>query len=115
MKENNSLIIKKESWIKNIINKIKKVFLKSEKKSTFTEETRSIITDEESKYDRKESFLESIKVEIDTSIYALKIKLDNGEIKAINLTDEQIDQLQKLYDKEIKEKKQKIKLLKQSA
>lgn len=28
MKENNSLIIKKESWIKNIINKIKKVFLK---------------------------------------------------------------------------------------
>lgn len=32
MKENNSLIIKKESWIKNIINKIKKVFFKNEKK-----------------------------------------------------------------------------------
>ena len=31
MKENNSLIIKKESWIKNIINKIKKVFFKNEK------------------------------------------------------------------------------------
>lgn len=115
MKENNSLIIKKESWIKNIINKIKKVFFKNEKKDILTEKTRNIIIDEKSEYYRKESFFKNIKVEIDTSIYALKIKLDNGEIKAIDLTDEQINKLQQLYDKEINEKKQRIKVLKQSA
>ena len=42
----------------------------------------------------------------------LKIKLENGEVKAIDLTDEQIDELQKIYDKEIEEKKNKIKKLK---
>lgn len=115
MKENNSLIIKKESWIKNIINKIKKVFFKNEKKDILTEKTRNITIDEKSEHYRKETFFKNIKAEIDTSIYALKIKLDNGEIKAIDLTDEQINKLQQLYDKEINEKKQRIKVLKQSA
>ena len=53
MKENNSLIIKKESWIKNIINKIKKVFFKNEKKDILTEKTRNITIDEKSKYYRE--------------------------------------------------------------
>lgn len=39
----------------------------------------------------------------------LKIKLDNGEIKAIDLTDEQIDKLQEIYDKEIEKKENEIK------
>lgn len=115
MKENNSLIIKKESWIKNIINKIKNVFFKNEKNDILIGETRNITVNKKQEDDRKEYFFKNLKVEIDTSIYALKIKLDNGEIKAIDLTDEQIDKLQQLYDKEINEKKRKIKMLKQSA
>lgn len=113
MKENNSLIIKKESWIKNIINKIKKIFLKNEKNDMFVEKTISITENENYEDYRKEKFFKNLRVEIDIDIYALKIKLDNGEVKAIDLTDEQIDKLQQLYDKEINEKKQKIKILKQ--
>ena len=115
MKENNSLIIKKESWIKNIINKIKKIFFKNGKNDMVVEKTISITANEKYKDDRKEKFFKNLRIEIDTDIYALKIKLDNGEVKAIDLTDEQIDKLQQLYDKEINEKKQKIKILKQSA
>lgn len=64
---------------------------------------------------RKRDFLDSIRVEGDSEMVYLKIKLENGEIKAIDLTDEQIDELQEIYDKEIEEKKNKIKKLKSVA
>ena len=63
-------------------------------------------------YNKKNEFLNRIKVQVDSRSIYLKNKLDRGEIKAIDLTDEQIDELQKMYDKEITEKKRKIKRLK---
>ena len=115
MKENNTLIIKEESWIRNFINKIKKILKLEKNKDILIEQTANISGNENVEFDKKKNFFKNIKVEVDTNIYALKIKLDNKEIKAIDLTDEQIDKLQQLYDKEINEKKDKLKRLKQSA
>ena len=61
---------------------------------------------------KKKDFLNSIKIEENSEILYLKIKLENGEVKAIDLTDEQIDKLQEIYDKEIIEKQNKINKLK---
>ena len=107
MKNNTSLIVRKENIFQKIINKIKNIFYKKEEIYN-KEEIIIPKTIEES----KKEFLDKIKVSIDTEINVLKIKLDNGEIKAIDLTDEQIDKLQKIYDEEIEKKKkilQKIK------
>ena len=108
----NSMIEKKESFLKKIMNKIKSFFGITESNS-FTEEyvDKKIESDDNS----KDIFNDNLKVYVDTEIYVLKIKLENGEIKAIDLTDEQIDKLQKIYDEEIKEKKIKLEKLKQSA
>lgn len=43
---------------------------------------------------QKQNFLNTIKSHTNDEIIILKIKLDNGEFKAIDLTDEQIDLLQ---------------------
>lgn len=61
---------------------------------------------------KRNEFFNSIKVQDDSAIIYLKIKLENNEIRAIDLTDGQIDQLQKVYNKEIFEKQNKIKRLK---
>lgn len=104
MKDNTSLIVKKENIFQKIIKNIKnKVFKNKEnvKKEPIIVVPKSI---EES----KSEFINNIKVTIDTEINMLKIKLENGEIKAIDLTDEQIDKLQEIYDKEIEKKKMKL-------
>ena len=107
---NHSMIVEKESFFKKVINKIK-TFFKFE-----SENVIDLKDDEEiSEKNTKNNFSESLKVEVDTQIYALKVKLENGEIKAIDLTDEQIDRLQEIYDKEIKEKKLKLEKLKKGA
>ena len=112
----NSMIEKKESFLKKIMNKIKSFFGITESNS-FTEEyvDKKIESDYHEIDNSKDIFNDNLKVEVDTEIYVLKVKLENGEIKAIDLTDEQIDKLQKIYDEEIKEKKIKLEKLKQSA
>lgn len=103
MKDNTSLILKKENIFKKIIRNIKNKLFKN--KENIKKE--SIIVPKSIEESKKE-FISNIKVTIDTEINMLKIKLDNGEIKAIDLTDEQIDKLQEIYDKEIEKKKMKL-------
>ena len=111
MNKNNSLEIKKEGFLSKIINKIKLLFGSKENDNLIS------IVKENSKpeINLKERFAESLKVNVDLETLSLKMKLENNEIKAIDLTDEQIDKLQAIYDKEIQEKKNKLARLKQSA
>ena len=112
MDNNKSLMIVNVGFFKRILNKIKNLFKKKEivEKIQMQEEVNE--NNYQSKtINRKKDFFDSIRVEENSEIIYLKIKLDNAEIKAIDLTDEQIDELQKIYDKEIEEKKNKIKLV----
>ena len=111
-----SLMVVKKSFFKKILNKIKSLFRKEEiiGDIKFQEEVDTNNYKSET-MSRKREFFDSIKVEENSEIFYLKIKLENGEVKAIDLTDEQIDELQKIYDKEIQEKKNKIKKLKKVA
>ena len=115
MESNKSLMVVKESLFKKFLNKIKSLFKKEKvvQEIQIQEEvdTNSYKSETMSK---KRDFFDSIKVEEISEIIYLKIKLENGEVKAIDLTDEQIDKLQAIYDKEIVEKQNKIKLLKQT-
>lgn len=106
MKDNTALIVKKENIFQKIINKIKNRLYKN--KEIYNE--KQIIIPKSIEESKKE-FINNIKVTIDTEINMLKIKLDNGEIKAIDLTDEQIDKLQRIYDEEIEKKKIQLKML----
>ena len=106
MKNNDLLEVKK------IINRIKILFCNKEKnnfESAALNKTEKIQT---LKNNLQDKFQESLKVNIDFEIFALKIKLENNEIKVTDLTEEQMDKLQKIYDKEIIEKRNKIKRLK---
>ncbi len=110
MYNNKSLTVVKENFFKRFLNKMKSLFKKEEIKEeadtdNYKSETMS----------RKRDFFDSIRVKENSEIIYLKIKLENGEVKAIDLTDEQIDELQKIYDKEIEEKKNKIIKLKNIA
>lgn len=109
MESNNFMIIKKENVFQKILKKLKTLFKKKE--IDVIVERPNISTDSI----EKEKFIDSLSVNVDFEIQSLKIKLDNGEIEAIDLTDEQIDKLQKIYDKEIAEKKLKLQNLKKSA
>ena len=111
MIENKKQMIVKESFFTKIFNKIKRFFMKTDKKRYTTEE---IISDDKVKDNEKtkSDFLNSIKVQEDSGLIYLKMKLENNEIRAIDLTDEQIDKLQKIYDKEILEKQNKLNKLK---
>lgn len=116
MDNNKSLIPSKKNFFKKFLNKIKSFF--ENKKLVKNVEMQEKVEANEYKVervDRKRDFLDSIKVEENSEIYYLKIKLESGEVKAIDLTDEQIDELQKIYDKEIEEKKNKINKLKNIA
>lgn len=107
MKESISLIVRKQGILEKIINKFKSFFHKETK-----EEVQ--IRDESKDMERKEEFMKSIKISIDTEISLLKLKLESGEIKAIELTNEQIEQLQKIYDEEILHKRRKLERLKKN-
>ena len=113
MDNNKCLITTKENFFKKILRNLKNLF----KKEKNGEDTKKVY---ENNYEfdimnRKREFLDSVKIEENSEIVYLKIKLENGEIRAIDLTDEQIDELQKIYDKEIEEKKNKINRLKNVA
>lgn len=114
MDKNNSLEIKKEGFLKKIINKIKLLFGKKEN-DNFESNTNKVDQNKELKSNLEDKFSQSLKVSVDLEIFSLKVKLENNEIRAIDLTDEQIDELQKIYDKEILEKQNKIKRLKETA
>lgn len=103
MKDNTALIVKKENIFQKIINKIKNRLYKNKEKIN-----KEQIIIPKSIEELKKEFINNIKVTIDTKINTLKIKLDNGEIKAIDLTDEQIEKLQRIYDEEIEDKKNKL-------
>ena len=92
------LFVVKESFLSKIVKKIKNFFRKEE----FEKE---IDISKQRKKEIKEQFKNSIRTQGKNEILALKIKLEKGEIRAIDLTDEQIDELQSIYDKEIQEKK----------
>lgn len=113
---NKDLILKKEGFFTKIINKIKCVLKKENKEDNIqkiSQKEETSIKEYNSENDvKKDEFLDNMKVEINSELITLKMKLDSGEIKGVDLTDEQIDELQKLYDKEIEEKKIKIKKLK---
>ena len=108
MQNSNSLIPKKEGILLKIINKIKRISYSNYPKKE--DNLQEKIESDESKKD----FLGNIKITIDTEIYSLKLKLESGEVKAIELTDEQIEKLQKIYDEEILQKQRKLNKLKQS-
>ena len=116
MNDNKNLMEVKEGFFSKIFNKIKNLFKKEEiaEKMQIQEEANTNNYQSET-MNKKRDFLNNIKIEEDPEIVYLKIKLENGEVKAIDLTDEQIDKLQKIYDKEIEEKKNKIAKLKNIA
>ena len=117
MSENKELIVKKEGFFSKIINKFKALFKKHDAQEIKSVDNKSVINEdnEEKNENKREEFFNNIKIEGNSDILSLKVKLENGEIKSIDLTDEQIDQLQSIYDKEIEEKKEKIKRLKSVA
>lgn len=105
MKDSSSLIVRKQGILGKLISKFKNLF--------HNEIKEEVPIREASKYmGRKEKFMKDIKISIDTEISVLKIKLESGEIRAIELTDEQIEQLQKIYDEEILQKRKKLEKLK---
>ena len=105
MKESNSLIVMKQGLLEKIINKFRSLFHKK-----IIEEVP--IREKSKDMERKEKFMRSIKISIDTEISLLKLKLESGEIRAIELTDVQIEKLQKIYDEEILQKRKKLEKLK---
>ena len=106
MNDKNLSTIKK-GFVSKLFNLFMSLFKKdiiSEKKYIEEKINKNEIEDTNEKND----FYSNIKVENNSKIIYLKIKLENGEIKAIDLTDEQIDELQKIYNKEIEEKRRKL-------
>lgn len=92
------LEVNKES----MIEKIKRFFNKLFKKENIKKEN------EAKTFIKKEEFIENIKKIEDDETILLKLqqKYRKGEIKAENLTEEQINLLCKLYDKQIVELRQ---------
>ncbi len=99
-----------------MFEKLKSLFSENNDKNIVDTKQNSVIEPKKSINSvAKDDFLNSLKVNVDLEIQTLKLKLDNGIINAIDLTDEQIDKLQEIYDKEIAEKKLKIQNLKRDA
>ena len=64
-------------------------------------------------YDNRESFLNEIKVDDNKQrLFALKRKLDDGEIEVEDLSEKDIGYLIKLYDLEVKSIKDETNLIK---
>ena len=104
----NSMFENKKSFFRKLNNKMKNFFKVEPEISNEQVQEKSVKT-------TQNTFLDELKVQVDTEILTLKLKLDRGEIRAIDLTNEQIDKLQKIYDDEIKRKKLKLEKLKKSA
>lgn len=115
MKENKSLAIVKENIFVKIFKKFKNIFIRNtiENNELSKNVNSDIVSNSKVNMNQqKNEFLRNIKIKEDTGIIYLKIKLENNEIRAIDLTDEQIDKLQQIYDKEIQQKQNKINKLK---
>ena len=110
MDNNKGLMIVKNSFLKKILNKLKNLLKKDKRQKEINGNNHQSQTKNE-----KNNFFDSIRVGENSEVLYLKIKLENDKIKAIDLTDEQIDELQKIYDKEIEKKKNIIKKLKNIA
>ena len=64
-------------------------------------------------YDNRETFLNEIKVDDNKQrLFALKRKLDDGEIEVEDLSKEDIESLIKLYDLEVKSIKDETNIIK---
>lgn len=81
-------IQKKNNFFIRFIDKIKNFFYKEKFETNYQNDLPS-------------DFKENIKTNVDAQIIALKVQLENGEINALDLTDSQIDELQKIYNEEI--------------
>ena len=106
------LVTKKESFFKKVLKKIKYMFFKNKYESNLIEKENNFLElDMEKKSASRGQFRNNLKADIDFEVQTLKVKLDNGEIEVIDLTDEQIDKLKKIYDREVAEKKLKLQRL----
>lgn len=117
MDEDKKLVKANESIFKKVLDKIRNFFTKNNKNEIQTTNIDKLNLSnnyDKEEENKKNEFLNNIKVQEDMGIISLKIKLENNEIKAIDLTDEQIDKLQKIYDKEILEKQNKINRMKRN-
>ena len=117
MDEDKKLVKANESIFKKVLDKIRNFFTKNNKyeiQTTNIDKLNLSNNYDKEEENKKNVFLNNIKVQEDMGIISLKIKLENNEIKAIDLTDEQIDKLQKIYDKEILEKQNKINRMKRN-
>ena len=83
--------IKKNNFITRLVYRFKNLFFKEK-------------SCENPSKDLLSNFKSNIKVSVNPQIIVLKSKLEKGEIQALDLTDSQIDELQKIYDEEIRVK-----------
>lgn len=112
MNENKGLIKTKESFFAKFIEKIKNIFAKNNSRVNEEKQPNDMHNVQTKTNNTKSEFLNSIKIQENSGIIYLKMKLENNEIKAIDLTEQQINQLQEIYDEEILKKKNKINKLK---
>lgn len=99
--KNNKLITYKENIFTKISNFLKKLFFRKKKDTTKTiDETRS--------YNKqcKENFIENILIKEDEEerrLKKLQLQYDNGEIDEEDISEEDIDKIIKMYEKETEE------------
>lgn len=97
MKDNKMVVVEKEG----ILKKIKKFFSKIFNSSNNNMNSEAQIIEKENINSEKDNFVNSLKVDRD-NIKELKIKFENGSITEEELTDYEKEQLNKIYDDEIK-------------
>ena len=98
--KNNKLILFKENIFTKISNFLKKLFFR--KREPLLEKTNYTPNEVPS----KDTFLNNIKVEEnseDKRIKALKLQYDNGQIDEEDITEEDIEKLIAMYEKETEE------------
>lgn len=98
-----NLVERKESFFGKVKNFFRNLFAKKKKKEVIKEEVTGV-------KEEKEEFMEYIKMTEDeeTKLLELQRKYRRGEIAENDLTDEQIEALSNLYDKQIAELKKSI-------
>jgi len=98
-------VVKKESVFIKIKNWFKELFGMSE----MLEEPMRGKMENNQKEIKRNNFIEEIKINGKNSILALQRKIENKEMEISNLTDEQLDEMIELYNKQIEEKKNELK------
>jgi len=91
----------------NIFNKFLEIIKRFLKK-----DNKVVIHKKITKYKEENKFLDNIVINKDIRLQEIKKLLDSGEIKAKDLSIEDIDKLQMIYDEEIENKKNEILRLK---